>query len=66
MSTFIPPPYYGRVPGGAEEDRIVVRPESGSGADALKTASAIYEHARPAAASARIVQVIPKPAVVRR
>lgn len=45
------------------DDRLVVRLASGSGADALKMANEIYERVRPAAASARFIQFVPKPAV---
>jgi hypothetical protein len=44
-------------------DRIVVRPLSGSGSDALKLANEIYERAHPAAASVRFIQFVPKPDV---
>lgn len=47
------------------DDRIVVRPASGNGADALKIANDIHERAHPAAASVRFVQFVPKPAILR-
>jgi hypothetical protein len=46
-------------------DRVIVRPASGSGDDALRMANDIYEHAHPAAASVRFVQFVPKPSVTR-
>jgi hypothetical protein len=47
------------------DERIVVAPASGLGDDALKIANEIYERASPAAASARFIQIVPKPAVRR-
>ena len=47
------------------EHQIIVRPRSGNGDDALKLANYIYEHAKPAAASVRFVQVVPKPTPTR-
>jgi hypothetical protein len=44
-------------------ERLVLRPNSGSGDDALMLANFIYENARPATASARMVQVMPRPGV---
>jgi hypothetical protein len=44
-------------------ERLSLRPRSGKGEDALDLANFIYEHARPAAASVRMVQVVPKPGV---
>ena len=41
-------------------ERLSLRPRSGSGDDALDLANFIYEHARPAAASVRMLQVVPK------
>lgn len=46
-------------------ERIVVKPSSGQGADALKIANHVYERAKPAAASVRFVQFVPKPDLVR-
>jgi hypothetical protein len=46
-------------------ERIVVKPKSGDGADALKIANHVYEQAKPAAASVRFVQFVPKPNLVR-
>ena len=46
-------------------DRIVVRPASGNGEDALRIANRVYERAKPASASVRFVQVVPKPDLVR-
>lgn len=43
------------------EDRLVVAPDSGSGDDAIRLANEVYERARPAAASVRFAQVVPKP-----
>jgi len=45
------------------EERIVVKPASGNGDDALRIANEIYERARPAAASVRFIQVVPKPSL---
>ncbi|WBL80994.1 hypothetical protein I3J27_11440 [Bradyrhizobium xenonodulans] len=42
-------------------DRLVLRPVSGHGEDALDLANRIQEHAKPAAASVRFVQFVPKP-----
>ena len=42
-------------------DRLALRPHSGSGEDALNLANYIYEHAKPAASSVRMLQVVPKP-----
>ena len=47
------------------DDRLVIRPTSGRGEDALEIANYIYERAHPAAASVRFVQLVPKPAVLR-
>jgi hypothetical protein len=41
-------------------DRLSLRPQSGSAEDALDLANFIYERAKPAASSARMVQVVPK------
>ena len=41
-------------------ERLSLRPESGSAEDALDLANFIYETARPAASSVRMVQVVPK------
>lgn len=46
--------------------RLVLRPRSGSGEDALSLANFIYEHAHPQASSPRMAQVMPSPAVRRR
>jgi hypothetical protein len=46
-------------------ERIVVKPASGDGADALKIANHVYEQAKPAAASVRFMQFVPKPDLVR-
>lgn len=45
------------------DDRLVLKPASGSGVDALNAANAIYEQARPAASSVRFVQVVPRPTI---
>lgn len=42
-------------------DRIVLRPSSGSGDDAIDVANYVFEEAHPAAASVRLVQFVPKP-----
>lgn len=42
-------------------ERLVLRPVSGHGEDALNLANRIQEHAKPAAASVRFVQFVPKP-----
>lgn len=44
-------------------DRLIVSPTSGDGEDALKLANEIYERARPASASVRFIQFVPKPTV---
>jgi hypothetical protein len=41
-------------------ERLSLRPTSGSGDDALDLANFIHEHAHPAAASVRMLQVVPK------
>jgi hypothetical protein len=43
------------------DDRLVIRPASGRGDDALTIANEIYEHAHPAASSVRFLQFVPKP-----
>jgi hypothetical protein len=43
------------------DERLVIRPASGSGDDALQMANEIYERAHPAAASVRLIQFVPKP-----
>ncbi len=43
-------------------ERLSLRPQSGSGDDALDLANFIYERAHPASASARMLQVVPRPA----
>lgn len=45
------------------EERIVVKPVSGNGDDALRIANEIYERARPASASVRFIQFVPKPSL---
>jgi hypothetical protein len=42
-------------------DRLVLRPVSGHGEDALHLANRIQERAKPAAVSIRFVQFVPKP-----
>jgi hypothetical protein len=42
-------------------DRLVIRPVSGRGEDALNLANRIQEYANPAAVSVRFVQFVPKP-----
>jgi hypothetical protein len=42
------------------KDGLVLQPTSGSSDDALSLANYVYEHARPAAASVRFVQFVPK------
>lgn len=46
---------------GDTPERLSLRPRSGSGEDALDLANFIYERARPAASSVRMLQVVPKP-----
>ncbi|MBC9879468.1 hypothetical protein G8O24_19190 [Bradyrhizobium sp. INPA01-394B] len=46
------------------KDRLVLRPVSGHGEDALNLANSIQEHAKPAAASVRFVQFVPKPGTI--
>ncbi|HXG87024.1 MAG TPA: hypothetical protein VNJ02_01715 [Vicinamibacterales bacterium] len=41
-------------------DRMIIRPSSGQGGDALELANAIYERARPASSSVRFIQFVPK------
>ena len=41
-------------------ERLSLRPESGKAEDALDLANFIYETARPAASSVRMIQVVPK------
>ena len=43
------------------DDRLLLRPTSGSGDEALDVANYVYEKAHPAAASIRFVQVVPRP-----
>jgi hypothetical protein len=43
------------------EDYLTVRPESGSGVDALKIANEIHERGNDADASVRFIQFVPKP-----
>jgi hypothetical protein len=45
------------------EERIVVKPASGNGDDALRIANEISERAHPAAASVRFIQFVPKPSL---
>jgi hypothetical protein len=45
------------------DERIVVKPASGNGDDALLIANEIYERAHPAAASVRFIQFVPKPSL---
>jgi hypothetical protein len=45
------------------DDGMIVRPASGNGDDALTIANEIHERARPAAASVRFIQFVPKPLV---
>ncbi len=42
-------------------DRLVVRPKSGRGADALAIANRLTEEARPAMAQPRFLRVVPRP-----
>jgi len=46
-------------------DRLVVRPTSGNGDDALQLANYIYERAHPPAATVRLMQFVPKPETPR-
>jgi len=48
------------------DERLVLRPISGSGDDALDLANFIFEKARPASSSVRMVQVVARPDVRRR
>lgn len=43
------------------KDRLLLRPVSGHGEDALNLANRIQENAKPAAVSVRFVQFVPKP-----
>jgi hypothetical protein len=47
-------------------ERLILRPKSGSGEDALRLANFIYEKAHPTASSARLLQIAPRADVVRR
>jgi len=42
-------------------ERLSLRPRSGSAEDALDLANFIYESARPAAATVRMLQIVPQP-----
>jgi len=44
-------------------ERLSLRPQSGSGEDALELANFIYERAHPAASSVRMLQIVPKRSV---
>ncbi|MEP6834054.1 MAG: hypothetical protein ABJB74_11695 [Gemmatimonas sp.] len=46
---------------GSSVERISLQPKSGSAEDALDLANFIYENARPAASSVRMLQVVAKP-----
>jgi hypothetical protein len=46
-----------------QANRIVVKPKSGTGEDALELASFVHEQARPATAAPRMVQIAPRPGV---
>lgn len=48
------------------EDCLLLRPTSGSGDDALDVANFVFEQARPAAASIRFVQFVPRPERTKR
>jgi len=48
-----------------ESEMLVVRPSSGNADEALALANEIYEQARPAAASVRFIQFVPKPGTQR-
>lgn len=45
------------------EGRLIVRPESGSGVDALRIANEIHERGNHADASVRFIQFVPRPMV---
>jgi|HubBroStandDraft_2_1064218.scaffolds.fasta_scaffold463910_1 hypothetical protein len=56
----------GSVPAAIEQDergRLVLRPMSGSGADALALANGVHETLHPKVAQASFLRVIPKPAL---
>lgn len=46
-----------------DPNRIVVRPKSGTGEDALDLASFVHDQASPATAAPRMVQILPRPGV---
>lgn len=48
------------------EDRLLLRPTSGSGDDALDVANFVFEQAQPAASSIRFVQFVPRPERILR
>ena len=43
------------------DDRVVLKPSSGSGRDALAIANALTEHVRPEMAQTRFIRVTPRP-----
>jgi len=48
------------------ENVLVLRPKSKSGDDALEIANFVFETARPAAASVRLIQFVPRPTSTKR
>lgn len=48
------------------EERIVLRPDSGSGDDAISIANYLYEAAHPASASVNFLRFVARPDTVRR
>ncbi len=48
------------------ENVLVLRPKSKSGDDALDIANFVFETARPAAASVRLIQFVPRPTSTKR
>jgi hypothetical protein len=47
-------------------DSFVLRPRSGSGADALSLANFVHEHVHPPMVQARFLRILPKPTVLAR
>ena len=45
---------------------FVLRPQSGSGSDALSLANFVHEHVRPRMAQARFLRILPKPTALAR
>jgi hypothetical protein len=52
--------------GSEEHGKMVLRPKSGRGVDALSLANFIYERAHPPMAQARFMRIVPRPDAQRR